>query len=157
MSAKIGMLGGLSMAQPSQTDDSVKITSGFIQSTFERKRLFSMGSVTIGGLRMDNAKIFWDIGAKVTVVFVPNKDLIGTEKLCSFAVTALDAGIGADVFPATIDLSGGITAKLPVGVVESPGEDTSFDSADVILGMDVIEKGSLRIDGPGRRWSFKVR
>lgn len=162
MGGRIGLLGGLSIVSSDhlpepKMDGSVSVSSGFLTSDFRDKRLFSTGSVKIGSLSLDNVKIFWDIGAKVTIVYVPNIDMIGMKKVGSFAVTALDAGVMADIFPATIDLSGGIKASLHVGVIPAAAEEPSFDSTDIILGMDVIEKGSLRIDGPNHKWSFKTK
>lgn len=161
MSGRIGLLGGLSIVSSDhlpepKLDGSVSVSCGFITSEFKDKRLFSAGSVKIGNLSLDNVKVFWDIGAKVTIVYVPNIDMIGLKKLGSFSVTAIDAGIMADIFPAMIDLTGGIKASLHVGVLPAVAEEPSFDSTDVILGMDVIEKGSLRIDGPNHKWSFKT-
>ena len=159
MAARLGLLGAVSV-RSSASQNAFSLTSGFIASSFEKKRLFSTGSVSINNFRIDNARIFWDTGSKQTFVYVPDYDLIDAQPLCSFPVSGIGLKENAQAYRATIDLGGGIVAKnIVVGAlrIEDPADHSAFDSADVILGMDVIVYGSLRIDGTGRRWSFKVK
>ena len=133
---------------------------GSLWRRLRRSDFFSNGSVLISSFRINDARIFWDTGSKQTFVYVPDYDLIDARPLCSFSVSGIGADEDARAYCASIDLGGGIMAKnIIIGAMISkePVDHTVFDSADVILGMDVIEHGSLRIDGENHRWSFKVR
>ena len=159
MAVKLGLLGVLSI-QSSSSKNAVSVTPGFIASPFEKKRIFSTGNIMINHFRIDNARIFWDTGAKQTFVYVPNYDLIDARPLCSFPVSGIGASENAQAYCASIDLGGGIVVNnIIIGALlsDEPADHTVFDSADVILGMDVIEHGSLRIDGENHKWAFIVK
>ena len=158
MSGRIGILGGMSdVARPEIT---TSVSSGIVSCSFTGKRLFSSGSVSIGHFRIDPAKIFWDTGAKQTFIYVPSLDMIDIKSNASFPVSGIGASVTAYIYPASIDLTGGIVlSNIFVGVLpcDNPAEADLFDSTDIILGMDVIERGLLKIDGINQKFSFKTK
>ena len=160
MPGQIGILGGLSLADHSSKDSrGMIVTSGFYSGTFEKKRIFSTGSVSIGRFRINPARIMWDTGSKQTFVYVPSLEMIGIEAAGSFPVSGIGAEVDAFVYPARFDLGGGISiSNIYVGALEifETVEEGGFDSTDVILGMEVITLGSLRISGQDGKWSFKI-
>ena len=156
MGKRIGVLGGVSSGE--SRIPSSHCTSGLLSLPFQGKRLFSVGSVSIGSFRIDGARVFWDTGSKQTFLFVPDLTRIDAPMLGEFPVSGIGAEETAYAYEATLDLSGGIVFDGHViGVMLSDSPDDSFDSTDVIIGMDIIQRGSFHVDGIKRTFSFRTK
>lgn len=158
MGGRIGILGGISEIVRSEGETSV--SGGIVSGSFTGKRIFSRGSASIGHFRLMDAKIFWDTGSKQTFIYVPSTDMIDIPVRGSFPVSGIGASVDAYIYPASIDLFGGIKlSNIYVGVLpcSDPADPEVFDSTDIILGMDVIGRGMLRIDGVNQKFSFKIK
>ena len=159
LSKRIGIFGALALQHPDLALPDVIVHPGIITEQIRNRRMFSKGSLTIGDYVIPSARIFWDTGSKQTFVFVPSYDVLGIACSGSFSVSGIGAEVEARAYPARIDLSADLSIdELIVGVMIGSNDagDDSFESADIILGMDVIKYGRLMIDGPNGRFSFEI-
>ena len=156
---KLGILVSLSKVDK-HAEISPHVSHGCLTASFHSRRIFSTGKVTIGSFKINTAKIVWDTGSKVTIVFVPDPDALDAPPLGIFDVSGIGTSETASSRSCTIDLGGGIIIDgICAGMLPDSGDiydDDTVETADVILGMDVLELGNLNVNGPLRKWSFKT-
>lgn len=160
ISKRIGTVGALFLSYSDLPLPDITVHPGVMNETISSRRLFSVGSVTIGNYIIKDAKFIWDTGSKQTFVYVPSYDVIGIPCVDTFSVSGIGADVKARAYPAKITLSKDLYIdELIAGVLigDDNPEDDSFESADVILGMDVLRLGRLLVDGPSGRFTFEIK
>lgn len=156
MPGKIGTFGALMFNAISNATD-VVFTHGTVSDKIRNRRLFSTGSVSIGSYIIPCARLFWDTGSKQTFVYVPSYEKLDIAPLGDFSVSGIGAEEIARAYPARIELSDTIAFDdLVVGVLIGTDEADadSYESADVIVGMDIIQRGELLVSGQKRMFTF---
>lgn len=159
MPGRIGTFGALMLRVDRDILSDAKITAGHITEAICNRRMFSIGSVEIGSYRITKARLFWDTGSKQTFVYVPSFDVIDIAPIGTFPVSGIGAEVKARAYASRIALSENLSFdNLIVGVMigNDTADDDSYESADVIIGMDVIQNGVLIVDGPGRTFTFEI-
>lgn len=159
MPKKIGTLGAM-LSISGSTPSKPVISRGSLSSSIQNKRMFSYGRVCIGTFIIPLAKILWDTGSKQTFVYVSSRDKLDVAPLGTFPVSGIGAEVMATAYSARIDLSDILAFDdLIVGVMigDEEADDGSYESADVILGMDAIQYGELSIHGQDRVFTFSIK
>ena len=160
MSGKIGTFGAMMFKADTAAVPSAFFTSGTLKEKIRNKRMFSTGYVGIGSFVIPRARLFWDIGSKQTLVYVPSYGALDAPPLGSFPVSGIGAEVTAKIYLARIELSDTIAFDdLLVGVMvgNDAADDDSYEAADVIIGMDIIQNGVLTVDGPKREFTFEIK
>ena len=157
MPGKLGTFGALMFCTMGNITSDVVFTHGTVSDKIRNKRLFSIGSVGIGSYIIPHARLFWDTGSKQTFVYVPSYKRLDIAPLGEFSVSGIGAEETARAYSSRIEISDDIAFDdLIVGVMigNDDADEDSYESADVIIGMDVIQKGTLIVNGPGRTFTF---
>ena len=130
------------------------ISSGTIRSKIKENRPIAALDVMIGSYAIRGALALFDTGASESVLCLPGgRGKIGSEPYDTSYIKGID-GEMKDVYyyDASLIFPGGVS--IDVGLIDVYEGD--FDMADIIIGMDIISKGKLVIDGKAGTFSFEI-
>ena len=138
-----------------------------VRGVIENRKLLSaiyMQDFARTGARLTELRGLFDTGATRTLVtsnavrasgLVPEGtlDVRGVNSAAHLAAVALQVGFMPEegIAPYVLD------APLRAAVNRPPTDPNAADSYDVLIGMDVIERGVLTVDGPAGTFAFEVR
>lgn len=148
----IGMLGIVHAVRKPATI--LTLESGSLVSRMYDERLFATADITIGALTIPNARLLFDTGATESVVYVTDAvRRIGAEPYDTGVVRMADGSL-ADVlyYESVVSFPCGI--RLSTDLIDVMEADVSF--ADMVVGMDIISKGTLTVYGKEKRFAFTM-
>ena len=130
------------------------LSNGRIQGAIKDNRLLSAVNLTIGNFHMEGAIALFDTGSSESVLFLQDtRTKIGHGPYD----TGLVVGFGSNLkkveyYEAKLELPG--QSSLHVDLLDV--YDGPAVHADIIIGMDIIRKGKLTVDGLAGMFVFEI-
>ena len=129
------------------------VNNGRICNTIKGNRPIAPVDITIGNYIIQGGFALFDTGASESVLCLPDaRRKFGFDPYEKGIITGLD-GILKDVYYYDASLKFTNTS-LNIDLLSV--YEGSFDYADIIIGMDIISKGKLIVDGKSGTFSFEI-
>lgn len=131
------------------------IQGGRLEQAGRRNGLFSFGKIRVGNYTNDHALFFWDTGATESVLFLPDPQKAIQKDPYDTGMIRLADGSLTDVAyheNARLEFAGAMSFHMDLIDVM----DAKPDLCDVLIGMDIITKGTFCYDGRTGNFSFEL-
>lgn len=130
------------------------ISGGKICGDIKGLRPIAMVTVKIGHYIKEDAIALFDTGASESVLCMPNaRKKIGTEPEDASFIRGID-GEMKDVYYYNASIKFQNNASVDIGLIDV--YEGEFDFADIIIGMDIISKGTLIVNGKEGIFTFEL-
>lgn len=104
-------------------------------------KLYSYAKITVGDKTFITDKALWDTGATITAIsYAVARELDALPSDTGISISATDRS-DSDIYLATVELPGGIVFHD----VELWDIDLADHGAEIVIGMDIISRGTLVI------------
>lgn len=130
------------------------LQSGSVTRNMYEKRLIAYANIMIGCKRIENAVLLFDTGATESVLFLPNAvNEIGKEPEDHGLVRAANGALEKVLYyDSVIDFQNGV--RISTDLIDVMEKEVDF--ADMIIGMDIISRGKLTVDGKAKTFTFEI-